>query len=426
MLKITCLTSAFFLFCPAPVHWSSTCTADDFAGGSTFVVDDDLRQDPGADYTTIQEAVDAALDGDTILVHPGRYSGGSDQVVHVRGKGIRLLGIEGHAGTIIDCEGVRAGIRCEIPSGRELLVQGFTIEDYRGCFSAAGDPPDCSSGILVVADDGSSAVIDSCVVRDGHGFALSMLGRSANDGDPELVVRDSMVIGNVGPSGSGADWLMSASYSSEIRFESCAFVGNTAGQMMLSYRAATEFVDCVFVDNRLVPVTGPYPASFLLHDPQASSDVMTVHRCRFVESTGSACLVDGFADFVRITESFACSSGSAPFVCGDVDDTGIVLSSQCPTLDCNRNGVIDVIEILEGTVSDVDKDWIADCCQDGTSCVCIGDVNGDGAVSGIDLTYVLAAWGRDATSPEADFNLDGLVDGEDLAFLLSVWGDCDG
>jgi hypothetical protein len=48
-----------------------------------------------------------------------------------------------------------------------------------------------------------------------------------------------------------------------------------------------------------------------------------------------------------------------------------------------------------------------------------GDLNGDGAVSGIDLTLLLGAWG---TSGSADLDGDGIIGGGDLTILLSNWG----
>lgn len=48
-----------------------------------------------------------------------------------------------------------------------------------------------------------------------------------------------------------------------------------------------------------------------------------------------------------------------------------------------------------------------------------GDLNGDGAVNGVDLTALLAAWGSSGGS--ADINGDGSVNGLDLTALLAAW-----
>lgn len=48
-----------------------------------------------------------------------------------------------------------------------------------------------------------------------------------------------------------------------------------------------------------------------------------------------------------------------------------------------------------------------------------GDLNGDGAVNGLDLAALLAAWGGPAGP--ADLNGDGAVNGVDLTILLAAW-----
>ena len=103
---------------------------NDDGDGQTIVVDDDLQQDPNADYTRIQDAVDAAEDGATILVQPGRYTGSADNVVFIQGKGVRLIGVGGYSETIIDCEDARGGIRAELSSIHTLVVEGFTVQSY--------------------------------------------------------------------------------------------------------------------------------------------------------------------------------------------------------------------------------------------------------------------------------------------------------
>ena len=48
----------------------------------------------------------------------------------------------------------------------------------------------------------------------------------------------------------------------------------------------------------------------------------------------------------------------------------------------------------------------------------VGDLDGDGVVSGSDLAVLLAAWG----TSDADLNGDGITNGADLAILLAAWG----
>jgi uncharacterized membrane protein len=52
---------------------------------------------------------------------------------------------------------------------------------------------------------------------------------------------------------------------------------------------------------------------------------------------------------------------------------------------------------------------------------CVGDLNGDGSVTGADLGTLLGDWGQ-ATASDIDGN--GVVDGADLGRLLGAWGPC--
>jgi hypothetical protein len=88
-------------------------------------------QVPG-DYGTIQEAIDAAANGDTVLVHPGTY--GENIIIPV--KDIVLTGELGPSITIID--GNKAGSVVDFLSGigNSTVIKGFTItngyNDYGG------------------------------------------------------------------------------------------------------------------------------------------------------------------------------------------------------------------------------------------------------------------------------------------------------
>jgi len=55
----------------------------------------------------------------------------------------------------------------------------------------------------------------------------------------------------------------------------------------------------------------------------------------------------------------------------------------------------------------------------GDSC-CPGDLNGNGAIDGADLTLLVGAWG----SAGGDLTGDGQTDGADLSAMLGAWGAC--
>ena len=55
---------------------------------------------------------------------------------------------------------------------------------------------------------------------------------------------------------------------------------------------------------------------------------------------------------------------------------------------------------------------------------CEGDVDLDSAVSGSDISAVLAAWGPSPGQSREDINGDGWIDGADLGMILSAWGLC--
>jgi len=52
---------------------------------------------------------------------------------------------------------------------------------------------------------------------------------------------------------------------------------------------------------------------------------------------------------------------------------------------------------------------------------CLGDINNDHVVDGMDFGILLGQWGSAGT---ADFNNSGIVDGSDLTTLMGAWGSC--
>ncbi|MCH8344480.1 MAG: hypothetical protein IH983_10885, partial [Planctomycetes bacterium] len=72
----------------------------------------DILHVPG-DYPTIQEAIDAAMDGDEVEVHPGTYN----ENINLLGKAITLRSSDGPDITTIDAGGSGTVVTCETNEG---------------------------------------------------------------------------------------------------------------------------------------------------------------------------------------------------------------------------------------------------------------------------------------------------------------------
>ena len=143
------------------VFLTSTALAD------TWTVDDDGK----ADFDNIQAAVDAASDGDEVVVMPGTYTGSGSYVVNMNGKEVLLRSKEGPQSTIVSGQNQRAVFFCGNNETTSTIISGFTITEGSG--SQGG-------GIKCL---GSSPKIESCHIINnyaGQGGGIAFLGSNAD------------------------------------------------------------------------------------------------------------------------------------------------------------------------------------------------------------------------------------------------------
>jgi hypothetical protein len=81
---------------------------------------------PG-EYPTIQAGIDAALDGDTVLVADGTYAGEGNRDIDFAGRAILLTSENGPDATIIDCEEAGRGFYFHLWEDSSAVLRGFTI-----------------------------------------------------------------------------------------------------------------------------------------------------------------------------------------------------------------------------------------------------------------------------------------------------------
>lgn len=101
-------------------------------------------------YSTIQSGIDAAEDGDSVLVADGTYSGEGNIDIYFFGKAITVLSENGAEYCTIDCDSAGRAFIFNNSEDTMSVVQGFTITGglncYGGaiyCFSASPKIVDC-------------------------------------------------------------------------------------------------------------------------------------------------------------------------------------------------------------------------------------------------------------------------------------------
>ena len=135
----------------------------------------------------------------------------------------------------------------------------------------------------------------------------------------------------------------------------------------------------------------------------------------------------GYSDTVGFRSCFGLSvTPNDPCAIHDVDQDGDVdladfdvflMAFDDELIDCNNNGIVDMLDILLGE-TDSDNDGIIDICQ-----ICVGDINSDNTVGVSDLLAVIDQW-ENCTKCSADINLDGTVNITDLLLVVGNWGTC--
>lgn len=121
------------------------------SGGAVRAASADLRV-PG-DCASIQEALDKAASGNTILVADGTYRGAGNRDIDFKGKSVVLRSENGPAKCIIDCEQSGRGFYFHSDEKENSILDGFTIRNGTATHGGA------------ILCDGASPTIANCTIE---------------------------------------------------------------------------------------------------------------------------------------------------------------------------------------------------------------------------------------------------------------------
>ena len=224
----------------------------------------------GGDYLTIQEGINAASEGDTVLVAPGTYTGAMNRELDFGGANMVLVSEEGPEATTIDCEGLSRAIYFQSGEGPSSRLFGFTITNGQDSYGGA------------VHCVGSSPTIANCVFEENTAYLTGGAMLLVASSSP--TVTNCVFEGNSAHdlSGSGGGAVYCEQFSAPV-FSSCTFTDNTADQnggAICTFFAQPTFDRCTFIGNSAFNLGGAIMAG--------ANATPTLDTCTFVENAAVA------------------------------------------------------------------------------------------------------------------------------------------
>ncbi len=314
-----------------------------------------------ADVRTVQAAMDASADGDTVLVGPGTYN----ENLNFKGKAITVTSSDGAAKTTLDGGGTGQGAVVFFGSAetKASTLNGFTIQNGN---IAAASGNGSYGGVLVlnasatitnnvmisnycsgIAVDGGSAVIDGNIISNTTALPASSSsacpntfegsGISLTDNNASTVIRNNTIEKNTGgstsPGGAGIGMKNASSplvQNNIIRYNQTL---NSGSAITLFNQAGLILVQNVIYGNTVIGAGAaldlhPFPPSIgpflgVLANNTIANNTATVATgadAGGLTASTQVFLDGGLAQWALVNNMIIGSPGNAAIACGTAFD----------------------------------------------------------------------------------------------------------
>ncbi|MGA2093884.1 MAG: immunoglobulin-like domain-containing protein [Sedimentisphaerales bacterium] len=184
-------------------------------------------------YPTIQSAIDAADDNDTIFVQPGTYY----ENINLRGRAIRVTSADGPSVTIIDGNGTGPVVQCSSGEEPNTALDGFTI---------TGGDTNLGGGMY---NENSGPTIVNCIFRNNTAES----GGAVFNKNSNPIISNCIFWKNHAGNGGGIYDDNSTPVISNCTFSQNSASGN-GGELCDSNESNTVATNCIFRDVYEPPV----------------------------------------------------------------------------------------------------------------------------------------------------------------------------
>jgi nitrous oxidase accessory protein len=337
----------------------------------TWTVDDD----GSADFHTIQEAVNAASDGDTVLVHSGTYY----EHVYVN-KTILLIG-ENPFDTIINAQAslpYLGYLYAVLVEADNVTVSNLTVCNSMGSFIAY------YKGGGVYLNSSRSCTVENCIAVD-NSIGINLYDSSYNNISNNLIIGNPITVWEYSSNNLiRGNWFMNKSYPNDVIDLGVSSKNTTIVE--------NYFWDSLFINGL---------------DPS-----------ELVDSASCVVAHNNFMQNATVFVSYDSGDLPKPDVAWSKDGEGnfwLNYSGQ----DTDGDGIGDTPYVIDGLNNDSSPlmkphNWLQ------------GDVNYDTVVNIVDISIIAKAFGsrlRDANwNPRCDLNNDKIINIIDLSVAASRFG----